>query len=164
MFHLVIIIIIIIIIIITVYHLALVTLQSTLNHQSHTRYSCWNSVPLGHRKLNCNKSVTYHQCFRGTKYYLGQLLGPGVCAQVEGLAASVRVSVVSPVHLKHVAQSYTWHSRYTCVLHLSATREPRAGHGGQRGVVAARQPGHRGHGVLLQGGRHQAGQHVHSWK
>ena len=112
MFHLVIIIIIIIIIIITVYHLALVTLQSTLNHQSHTRYSCWNSVPLGQRKLNCNKNVN-HQCFRGTKYYLGQLLGPGVCAQVECLAASVRVSVVSAVHLRHVSRVTV--TQYTCL-------------------------------------------------
>ena len=39
------------------FHRDLALVQSTLNHQSQMKYSCWNKVPLGHRKLCCKKIV-----------------------------------------------------------------------------------------------------------
>lgn len=101
-------------------------LQSTLNHQSQVKYSCWNKVP-AHSRHHSRPQTDHQSLTVGTEEAeLGQLLSSLVQTHVEGLALSLRVRIVTPRHLASAAEQ--------------GRRNP-----GQHRVVSSSNPRHPGH-------------------
>ena len=102
-------------------------LQSTLNHQSHVKYSCWNKVP-AHNTLTTltGRRLTV----RTEEAELGELRSSLVQTDVEGLTLGLRVSVVTSSHLASAAEQGGRHS-------------------GQGRVVSPSYPGYSSHSLLL---------------
>ena len=104
-------------------------LQSTLNHQSQVKYSCWNKVP-AHNTLSITKLTRRRLTVRTEEAELGELWSSLVQTDVEGLTFGLRVSVVTSSHL------------------ASAT-EQGGRHSGQGRVVSPSYPGYSSHSLLL---------------
>ena len=102
-------------------------LQSTLNHQSHVKYSCWNKVP-AHNTLT---TLTRRRLtVRTEEAELGELLSSLVHTDVECLALGLRVSVVTSSHLASAAEQG---GRYSV----------------QGRIVSPSNTGHSSHSLLL---------------
>ena len=104
-------------------------LQSTLNHQSQVKYSCWNKVP-AHNTLIITKLTRGRLTVRTEEAELGELLSSLVHTDVECLALGLRVSVVTSSHLASAAEQG---GRYSV----------------QGRIVSPSNTGHSSHSLLL---------------
>ena len=106
-------------------------LQSTLNHQSQVKYSCWNRVPAHNTLITLTLArLTRLRLTVGTEEAeLGELWSSLVQTDVEGLALGLRVSVVTSRHLASAAEQGGRNS----VQHRIVTSSNPGHPGGQRG-------------------------------
>ena len=125
-------------------------LQSTLNHQSQVKYSCWNRVPAHNTLITLTLArLPRLRLTVGTEEAeLGQLRSSLVQTDVEGLTLGLRVRVVTSGH-------------------PATAGEEGRGDSVQHGVVTASHPGHSGHSGqslwLGEGQPRTYQQGPHSW-